>query len=80
MSWGDDLATLASIRDRLAASERLAPEEVAALASQAEAVVRTARAALRRSEAAVAHLEDSLKPSLSADAGQDGDHATGPEA
>jgi hypothetical protein len=80
MSWADDLAALAGIRDHLARSNRLAPEEVAALASRAETLVRTARAALRRSEAAVAHLEDSLKPSLSADAGQDGDHATGPEA
>jgi hypothetical protein len=80
MSWGDDLATLAGIRDHLARSDRLAPEEVAVLAGQAEAVVRTARAALRRSEAAVEHLEDTLTAPTSTDAGQDGDHATGPEA
>jgi len=80
MSWVDDLAALAGIRDHLARSDRLAPEEVAALARRAEALVRTARAALRRSEAAVAHLEDSLKPPPSADADQDGDHATGPES
>jgi len=43
-------------------------------------VVRTARAALRRFEAAVKHLEDALTPPPSADPGQDGDHATGPEA
>jgi hypothetical protein len=80
MSWGDDLATLAGIRDHLARSDRLAPEEVAALAGQAETLVRTARAALRRFEAAVEHLEDTLTPPLSADAGQDGGPATGSEA
>jgi hypothetical protein len=42
--------------------------------------VRTARGALRRSEAAVEHLEDTLTPLPSAEAGQDGDHATGPGA
>jgi len=80
MSWGDDLATLAGIRDHLRRADRLAPEEVAALAGQAETVVRTARAALRRSDAAVEHLEDTLTAPPSGNAGQDGDHNPGPGA
>ncbi len=76
MSWGDDLATLAGIRDRLARSDQLAPEEVASLAAQAEALVRTARATLRHGETAVEHLEDTLTPPPSAD----GDRTAGPGA
>lgn len=52
MSWGEDLAALAGIRERLACPELLAPEEVALLATQAEALVRPARSLLRRSEGA----------------------------
>ena len=78
MSWGEDLATLADIRDRLARSDQLAPEEVASLAGQAEALVRTARATLPCGEAAVEHLEDTLTPPPSEHAGQDGGSTTGP--
>lgn len=60
MSWGDDLTALTGIRERLARPELLAPEEVALLATQAEALVRSARSVLRRSEDAVDGLESTL--------------------
>lgn len=78
MSWREDLETLACIRERLARAEQLAPEEVKALTAQAEAVVRTARAALRRCEAVVGHLEDALAPSSTDTRG--GGLTTEPEA
>jgi hypothetical protein len=59
-SWGEDLTALAGIRERLARPELLAPEEVALLATQAEALVRSARSVLRRSEDAVDGLESGL--------------------
>ena len=80
MSWSEDLATLAGIRDRLARSEQLAPEEVASLAGRAEALVRTARATLRRGEAAVEHLEGTLAPPPSGHAGPGAGSSTGPGA
>ena len=65
MSWSDDLAALAGIRERLGRPERLAPEEVALLTTQAEALVRSARSVLRRSEGAVDALESALAPQCS---------------
>lgn len=65
MSWGEDLAALAGIRQRLVCPELLAPEEVALLATQAEALVRSARSVLRRSNEAVDGLESALAPQCS---------------
>ena len=62
MTWRDDLASLGRIRDRLAGSEHLAPDEVAKLAGQADALVTSARSMLRHSEATVEHLERALTP------------------
>ena len=47
-------------------------------AGQAEALVRTARATLRRGEAAVGHLGGTLTPPPSPDGGQEGGSTTGP--
>lgn len=76
MSWRDDLAALSRIRGRLAAPERLDAEEVAELVGRADALVASARSALRRSKAAVEHLERTITPEPAAEGGQAGDSIT----
>lgn len=65
MTWTEDLAAIARIRDRLAGSEHLDPDAIAQLVNQAEQHLRTVRSALRRADATVTGLES---------AGAIGDH------
>jgi hypothetical protein len=57
MTWVEDLARLRSLKARLERDAVLTPEQLEDLAHEAEALVRSARAALRRAEATANVLE-----------------------
>ena len=63
MNWADDLARLRSLKARLERDAALTPEQLEDLAHEAEALVRSARAALRRVASAASLLDDDTESS-----------------
>lgn len=57
MTWSEDLARLRALEARLERNAVLTPEQLEHFAEEADALVRSARAALRRAEAAAKILE-----------------------
>lgn len=63
MTWTEDLARLRSLKARLERDAALTPEQLEDLAHEAEALVRSARAALRRAGSTASPLEDDTERS-----------------
>jgi hypothetical protein len=58
MTWAEDLARLRALKERLERDAALTPEQLEDLAREADALVRSARAALRRAASTAGLLED----------------------